>query len=349
MKFSARKVFLLITLAVLVGAGGWAARGHVNFDWNNLAWQLHAVDWRPVAFAFAAIYLSAVFRAWRWRLLMGRSGTGTAAALVPAQFIGFTVVAIFGRVADLARPYLIARRTRTAVATQLAVYSVERAYDLAAAAILFSLALAFAPRDLPHHEYFTRAGVLSLAATLFLAAFALGVRFAAEPLAALARRALRVISPAFADSAANKIADFHEGLLAIATAGQFFGALAWSLVCWVLIASSYYATAHAFRSSPGLVGLTVAGTMLLMATSMGGSLLQLPVLGWFTQIGVLAGALHLFFAVPVEVASACGALLMIVLNLSVVPPGLVFAKLEGVGLRAAAHSGEDIAEAGARA
>ena len=342
---SSRKAVLIVVLLLLVAAGLWFARGRVHFDWSNLALQLRSVDWRPVALACAAIYLSAIFRAWRWRLLMGNVGTGSSAALVPAQFIGFTVVALFGRVADLARPYLIAKRTQTSVATQLAVYSIERAYDLGAAAILFSLTLAYAPHDMPHHEAFARAGIVSLAATIFLALFAVAIRFAGEALAGLARRGLRIISADFAEAAATKILDFREGLRAIATAGQFVGALVWSLVCWVLIAYSYYATAHAFRSSPPLAGLTIAGTMLIMATSMGGSLLQLPVVGWFTQIGVLAGALHLFFDVPLEVASACGALLLIVLNLSIVPLGLVFAKLEGVGLRDAAHSGEQVAEA----
>lgn len=345
MKPSHRKALIVIALLLFVAAGLWMARGRVHFDWNNLLVQLRAVDWRPVGLAIAAIYLSAVFRAWRWRLLMGDVGTGSSAALVPAQFIGFTVVGLFGRVADLARPYLIARRTHTAIATQLAVYSIERACDLAAAAILFSVTLAFAPRDMPHHKDFVRAGLISLGATLFLALFALAVRFAGEALAAFARRGLRLISPDFAEAAATRILDFRDGLRAIATAGQFFGSLLWSLVCWALIAYAYYATAHAFRSSPPLADLTVAGTMLIMATSMGGSLLQLPVVGWFTQIGFLAAALHLLFDVPLEVASACGALLLVVLNLSIVPAGLIFAKLEGVGLRAAAHSGEQVAEA----
>jgi hypothetical protein len=76
--------------------------------------------------------------------------------------------------------------------------------------------------------------------------------------------------------------------------------------------------------------------MLLLATSLGGSLLQLPILGWFTQIAVLAAALHGFFSVPLETASACGAVILLSSNLAVIPAGLIAAHLEGISLREAA-------------
>lgn len=344
MKTSTRNLVIAAILLAILALGLWFAHGRVHFDWANLGLQLRTVDWGFIAAGFAAIYLSATLRAVRWRILLGHVGEGHWWSLIPSQYIGFTVIALFGRVADLARPYLVARRTKTAVATQLAVYSIERAFDLAAAAILFSLTLAFAPKDMPHHEAFARAGLLSLAATAFLAVFALAVRFAGATLAKLARRVFRMVSESFAESLAAKIVDFQQGMKTIATLGQFFGALGWSLVLWALIAYSYYASAHSFRSSPALATLTVPGTMLLMATSMGGSLLQLPVVGWFTQIAVLAGAFHLFFGAPLEVASACGAVTFVVTTLSIVPGGLITAKAQGIGLRDAAHSGEQAAE-----
>ena len=335
-------VIALVLVAVVVAI--FLLRDRVHFDWANLKLQMRAVDWRLIAAGCAAIWISMLFRAVRWKLLLGAVSSTSAVKLIASQLIGFTVVALFGRVADLARPYLVARKTTTPIATQLAVYSIERAFDLAAAAILFSVTLAFTPRDMPHHAQFVKAGIVSLGLTLFLAAFALAVRFAGATLASIARNIFKLVSDDFAKAAATKILDFRDGMKAIATAGQFVGSLVWSLVIWVLIASSYLLTARAFRSSADLATFTVASTMLLMATSMGGSLFQLPVLGWFTQIGVLAGALHVFFGVPLEIASACGAVLLFTTTLSIVPLGLVAAKIEGVGLRAAAHSGEAVAE-----
>ena len=76
--------------------------------------------------------------------------------------------------------------------------------------------------------------------------------------------------------------------------------------------------------------------LLLLATSLGSSMLQLPILGWFTQIAVLAAALHGFFNVPLETATACGAVLLLVANLAVIPAGFLAAQLEGISLREAA-------------
>jgi len=78
--------------------------------------------------------------------------------------------------------------------------------------------------------------------------------------------------------------------------------------------------------------------MLLLATSMGGSMLQLPVLGWFTQIAVLAAALRGFFAVPLEPATACAAVMLFATTLCIAPTGIILARIEGIALRDAARS-----------
>jgi hypothetical protein len=88
--------------------------------------------------------------------------------------------------------------------------------------------------------------------------------------------------------------------------------------------------------------------MLLMAASIGGSLLQLPIVGWFTQIAVTAAAMHTFYGAPIEAATACGALLLVVTFLCIIPAGLIFAQVEQVSLsRIAAESEEAGKEADA--
>ena len=329
----------IVPIAVLLLALGlWLAHSHTTFDVHSLLHQLHSVSIPYILTALACTYLGYWLRAWRWAVLLGPLRKTAALEMLPSQLIGFTIVGLFGRFADLARPYMIARRLKTSVATQLAVYSIERAFDLAAAAILFSVTLAFAPRDMPHHEAFARAGALSLAATAFLAAFALALRFAGDRVAAFALRLLSPVSKPFASSAAARILDFSQGLRIVSTWAEFLGALAISLTMWLVIALMYLNSAHAFRGAPSLATLSFAATMLLLATSLGGSLLQLPILGWFTQIAVLAAALHGFFGVPLETASACGVVLLFVGNLAVIPAGLFAARSEGISLREAAKS-----------
>ncbi len=331
------KTVLPIAL-VLLALGIWLAHSHTTFNVRSLGQQLRSVSILYILLALGCTYLGYWLRAWRWSVLLGPLKKTTALQMLPSQLIGFTIVGLFGRFADLARPYMIARRLQTSVATQLAVYSIERAFDLAAAAILFSVTLAFAPRNMPHHEAFARAGAVSLAATVFLAAFALALRFAGDRVAALATRLLSPISEPFAASAAERILEFSQGLRIVSTVREFLGALALSLTMWLVIALMYLNSAHAFRAAPSLATLSFAATMLLLATSLGGSLIQLPILGWFTQIAVLAAALHGFFDVPLETASACGAVILCVSNLAVIPAGLFAARSEGITLSDAAKS-----------
>jgi len=324
----------LVLLVLLL----WLVHAHTSFNWRSLGHQLRSVSPLLILAALACSYFGLWLRAWRWSVLLSPLHKTSTREMFPPQLIGFTIVGLFGRVADLARPYLIARRLKTSVATQLAVYSIERAFDLAAAAILFSATLAFAPRDMPHHEAFARAGVISLAATLFLAAFALALRFAGHHVATFATRLLRPLSETFAHAAAARILEFSHGLRIVSTVGEFLSALAISILMWLFIAATYLFCAHAFQAAPSLATLSFAATMLLLATSLGGSLLQLPILGWFTQTAVLAAALHGFFDVPLETASACGAVILLVSGLSVIPAGLLAAHLEGISLRDAAST-----------
>jgi hypothetical protein len=109
---------------------------------------------------------------------------------------------------------------------------------------------------------------------------------------------------------------------------------------WWLITLAYLEITTAFVASPQLAGLTLAKCMVLMASSMVASAFQLPVLGWFTQIGVVEEAMRNFFGVAPEAATACAATLLLVTFLGIVPVGLVWARFEHVSLRkVAAESG----------
>ncbi len=331
---------IIPALVVLLALCAWFARGHASFNWPSLLHQLRSVSLPLILVAFACTYFGYWLRAWRWRVLLSPLHKTTTREMFPPQLIGFTVVGLFGRFADLGRPYLIARRLKTPVAMQLAVYSIERAFDLASAAIIFSTTLAMAPRDMPHHQAFARAGAVSLAATLFLAVFAVSLRLAGRHVASLARRLLHPLSETFAHAASERIQEFSHGLRIVSSWSEFISALAISLFMWLIIAIMYLCAAHSFRATPELAGLSFAATMLLLATSLGGSLLQLPVLGWFTQIAVLTAALHGFFNVPVETATACGAVILVVANLAVIPAGLLAAQIEGISLNEARQSAE---------
>ena len=129
---------------------------------------------------------------------------------------------------------------------------------------------------------------------------------------------------------------------------DFAAASALSLAMWGLITLSYFEITRAFTASPPLAAMTLPKCMVLMASSMVASGFQLPVLGWFTQIGLVAAALAGFFGVTPEASTACAATLLLVTFLGIVPVGLVWAQFEHVSLRKVAveseHAGEELTE-----
>ncbi len=337
-------VLWVVAIVALV-AVVYVFRYKVQFDWAMFWQQLRHASPVHIGFAIALIYATYFMRAVRWSVFVSPTKKVDAMSLLGSQFIGFTAVALFGRLADLTRPYLVARRTGLPLSSQVAVYTIERMFDLGAAALIFSTALAFTPRDLPHHDVFVRAGVLSLAATLAIAVFAGAIRVAGGVVAGFARTVLGVLSKSAAESIATKILGFRDGLNAIESAREFGIVAAISLVMWGMIGMAYVQTAHAFVHTPELAGLTFSRTMLLMAASIGGSLLQLPIIGWFTQIAVTAAAMHTLFGAPIEAATACGAVLLVVTFISIIPTGLIYARVEHVSLKKLAEESGAAGEA----
>lgn len=328
----------ILAVAAVALASILFALHRAHFDWATFFAQLRLVAWVHIAAGIALIYATYWLRAWRWaefcRPVQSLPDRRVHARdLLGPQFVGFTAVALFGRLADLARPLIISRRTGLPLPSQIAVYTVERIFDLGAAAVVFSSALAFTPAGLPHRDRLVRVGVGSLVVTLAMAAFAVAIRLHGDRIAALAGRLLARLSPRFAAGIEEKILGFRSGLQAISTVREFLLAAGISVAMWLMIGGAYWQTAHSFAHTPELATLSFSRTMLLMAASLGGSLLQLPGLGWFTQIAATAAAMHAFYGAPLEAATACGAMLLIVTSLSIVPAGLLFARLEGISLR----------------
>jgi uncharacterized membrane protein YbhN (UPF0104 family) len=327
---------VVVVLAVFVAL----FRNKVHFDWTTFWQQLRYVSVGHIVAGIAMIYATYWLRAMRWAVFVSPTKKVSAGSLLGSQFIGFTAVALFGRLADLTRPYLVARRVGLSLSSQVAVYTIERMFDLGAAAVIFSCALAFTPKNLPHHEVFVRAGVLSLGATLAIAVFAGAVRVAGGAIAGFARGTVGLLSKSAGESIATKIIGFRDGLNALSSVRDFGIVVLLSLAMWGVIGSAYLQTAHAFVHTPELSGLTFSRTMLLMAVSIGGSLLQLPVIGWFTQIAVTAAAMHTFYGAPLEAATACGAMLLAVTFLCIIPAGFIYSQVEHVSLKRVAQESE---------
>src|SRR4029079_12831875 len=107
-----------------------------------------------------------------------------------------------------------------------------------------------------------------------------------------------------------------------------------SVLMWGMIAVAYKEVTHAYFQ-PGFVdALEIPQTqvLLLMGSSMVGSLIQLPGVGGGSQLATIA-ALERVFGVPKELAASCGILLWLVTFIAVIPLGLFLAHRERLSLR----------------
>ncbi len=334
----------LVVFVVLVGFGIWAYR-HIGFNFSTFRAQLAQVNWTKIAIGLGCIYLGYVLRSIRWARLIRHNKRVPVLSLLGTQVIGFTSVALVGRVADLARPYMVAKKTGLPISTQIAAYIVERLFDAGSMALMFFSVMLLSPAGaLPHPEIFRKVGYWGLAGTVAGALFLVAIRLAGGVVASFFERMLGLLSHALGKAVGDKIREFRTGLDILRTPGDMVTTLAISLAMWGLIMAAYLVTMRAFEASPQLATMTLAKGMVLMIVSGGASAFQLPVLGWFTQIGVVATAFSSFFSVPPESAAACAAMLLVVTFLGIVPVGLVWAQFEHVSLRKVAEESEQLEE-----
>src|SRR3984957_16207853 len=213
--------------AVLLVALGWVVHTRVHFQWSVFRDQLQHVDWWRITLGVVMILFCYWLGRGRWAVLVKPQKKVPSFSLLGSQVIGFTAVALFGRLAELVRLFLVTRRTGLPFTSQIAVYTVERMFDLGAMAMIFSGALLLAPdrATLPHHEALQHAALGGLAVTVALAIFAISVRASGRAVAGLAERTLGSISPSLGVSAGSKIRAFRDGLDSIATLCDFFRSL----------------------------------------------------------------------------------------------------------------------------
>jgi glycosyltransferase 2 family protein len=331
---SNRTRVVAIILVLAVAALVWFERRRIHFDWHVFGQQLRMADWRKIAFALACIYAGYLVRSVRWVWLVRHKKKMGPLSLLGTQVIGFTAVALIGRVADLVRPYLVSKKTGLPLSSQIAVYVVERLFDAGAMAMITSLVILMAkPGALPHPEILKRAGLVGLALTVAGALFLFAVRLWGDRVARLSGRMLSPLSKGFGQAVEDKIHAFHTGLDTMRSFADFAVVTGLSVGMWLLIALSYLETMQAFTASPELAAMTTAKGVLMMIVSGGASVIQLPVLGWFTQIGLVAGAISKFFGVTPEAAMGCAATLLLVTFLGIVPVGLLWARFERISLK----------------
>ena len=264
----------------------------------------------------------------------------SASRLLAPTMIGFTGLALLGRPGEFIRPYLIARKQDLSMASQVAVWTVERIFDMGAFALIMALnVLIAAPRlkQLPGfresanpHSFleFQISGLVLLAMVAGAAAFAYTVRKNPDKAALFSKRMLSGISEKAANAISHRVHAFGEGLNTVQDFKSFLQLSGISLVIWLVFGLAYVAVTHAYNIHR-LERLTLSSVLLLTAASVVGGILQLPAVGGGSQLATI-GTLRGVFHFSPELSTSCGMMLWLVTFMSVIPAGLILAHREHV-------------------
>jgi hypothetical protein len=328
-----RYLTLAVVALLLVALAYLQFRTWRNFDWQTF-WRYTGAGRKSyLVAALAVIFADYYFRALRWKLLLRPTKKVSAVSLVASQVIGFTAIGVLGRPGDLVRPYLVARRENLPLASQVAVLAVERVFDIGAFAILLVLTLFFGRLDIEHVwlERFRFAG-FAIFGFVALACVVLFILWrSGDPVADWVETKFAKKHPRFSNSVCHKIKNFSDGLHTIHSPASFFAVFGISLLVWVMIALAYWLVTQSYRR-PELHVLHPGEVVLIMAASVAGSLLQLPMVGGGSQLGTI-GVLNHVFNVPRELAASCGIMLWLITFMAIVPVGLVWARFEHLNLK----------------
>ena len=357
-----------ITTAIVVAVLGLLVylqfRHWHNFDWAKFRAVTSGVSIPSLIFGVAFTWLTYVLRGLRWAIFLRTTKRASIPRLIAAQFIGFTGLALLGRPGEFVRPYLIARQEELTFSSQLAIWFVERVFDVASVALLLGANLLIGHHYQQYPSWVNRAGFAMGGFAIALAVLMTGLRLKSEFIANTFQKILNPFSKGIADSVCTKLRAFGEGLHTLKDFKSFAAVLMLSLCIWLSVAESYIHVLHAYPESvvtatsdtgqPAL-GATVRlhhmhipDVLIVMSASMFGSVFQLPGVGGGSQLFIISILSHLFgrepYNITPELALSCGMMLWLVTFMSVIPFGLILAHFNRIKLGAVAQASEEVAE-----
>jgi glycosyltransferase 2 family protein len=346
-----------IALAILAGLVYSQFRMWKNFDWDLFLTQTRSVSMFHILHGVALIYLAYVLRAVRWKIFLRPvRPQATVIELVAPTIVGFAGLALLGRPGELIRPYLIAKRENLPFSSQLAVWAVERIFDIGGFTFLFILAafVATAPKRLDSCAIFEHIALVLTAIVVGLICGAIVVHRSGERLAVWVERRFSHHASNLGHRLALRIREFRGGLNTIHDKKSLLMLIGVSVLMWAMIAVAYKEVTYAYGyacndNAPSDVcklKIPQSQVFLLMASSMVGSLVQLPGVGGGSQFATIEALNHIF-NVPPELATSCGIMLWLVTFMAIVPVGLLLAHRERLSFRALSKESHAAEEADA--
>jgi len=239
-------VLIVLALAVFFN------RSRIHFDWAIFWMQLRHVSWVHIAAGTALIYATFWLRSARWSVFLSATKKVSPLCCWGRSSSGLRRSRSSGGSPTSSGQRWWRGGCSLSISSQVAVYTIERMFDLGAAALIFSGALLFcaarsaAPRGLRAHG-----GSFRWRERALIAVFAVVIRVAGGAVARVAGATIGWLSKPIGESVAQKIRGFREGLDAVSSAQDFVVVSLISLAMWGMIGCAVRRDAARLRRYAG--------------------------------------------------------------------------------------------------
>jgi hypothetical protein len=303
-----------------------------DFDWSRFVAALAGSNRPLVALSAACIILTYFGRAFRWRAMMRPVCPHPSfSGLLSATVVGFTAVVFFGRPGEFVRPWLIAKREKVSVSSQLAAWVLERVLDLLMVLLLFGFALTqVRPSAATGPQMRTVLGLICVAVIVITAV-------SQDLSRRLFHRLVSLLPAGIAKKLSGIFDSFLTGMSATGSFGSLFELFAWSVLEWAFILGAIHCALLAY---PATAHFRILDTMVFSGFVTFGSAVQLPGIGGGMQVATVLVATELF-GLGIESATGLALLIWVLTWLTVVPFGLATAFAQGLKWGALRHVEEE--------
>jgi glycosyltransferase 2 family protein len=325
--------------ALLVAALLFWRLDQSDFHWERFRESFTHLDGRWLALGILLVFFTYIGRALRWQVMMKPFAPHASfRKLLSATVIGFTGVVVFGRPGELIRPYLIAVREKTPFSSQMAIWLLERIWDLLIVLAMFGFALSrvhIEPSHLgPSMQWLLRTGGVVVAVLCTVCVVVL-VMIGVYSEAAQRRicEAMPIIPERFRSRVENVLVAFAGGMRSTRS-GSFTGLiLFYSIGEWIIIV---LATWCLLRSFPQTANFSITDSAVFCGFVAFGSIVQIPGIGGGMQVASVVILTELF-GVDLAAATAAAILIWLTMYALVFPIGVLLAIHEGLKWRELSH------------
>jgi uncharacterized protein (TIRG00374 family) len=278
-----------------------------------------------IAAAVGVMFVVYALRAQRWLILLRPLGPVRWITAFRTTVIGFTVIFLLpGRLGEILRPYLLARREGLNAASTFATVIVERLLDVVTVSLLFAGSVLLSGLDVG--ERVKVAGIVAAVGSATALAILCVLAGHPERLGRFAGRLSRRLPARIADAVARIVQTFTEGLVVLRSPARLAVAAVWSVAVWVTIGLSIWLTSRAFDLTLSAIGTFIVVGYLAVGVSV-------PTPGGVGGFEVLyKEAVTTFFGANPDVAAAAALVLHAVSFVPVTIFGLVLMWREGLTL-----------------